>query len=75
MFVELNFVVKIIIDCPHMYRIYYVEVLHSKFCDLEILEMLGTKAMDVATPLWPSVRMKLTLPKLGTSSPLGLLNF
>jgi hypothetical protein len=27
----------------------------------------------VATPLWPSVRMKLTLPKLGTWSPSGLL--
>ncbi len=26
----------------------------------------------VATPLWPNVRMKLTLPKLGTWSPLGL---
>jgi hypothetical protein len=26
----------------------------------------------VATPLWPSVRMKLTLPKLGTWSPSGL---
>jgi hypothetical protein len=26
----------------------------------------------VATPLWPSVRMKLTLPKLGTWSPPGL---
>ncbi len=26
----------------------------------------------VATPLWPSVRMKLTLPKLGTWSLLGL---
>ncbi len=29
----------------------------------------------VATPLWPSVRMKLTLPKLGTWSPPGLPNF
>jgi hypothetical protein len=28
----------------------------------------------VATPLWPSVRMKLTLPKLGTWSPSRLLN-
>jgi hypothetical protein len=28
----------------------------------------------VATSLWPSVRMKLTLPKLGTWSPPGLLN-
>jgi hypothetical protein len=26
----------------------------------------------IATPLWPSVRMKLTLPKLGSSSPPGL---
>jgi hypothetical protein len=30
--------------------------------------------LGVATPLWPSVRMKLTLPKLGTWSPSGLLN-
>ncbi len=30
---------------------------------------------SVATPLWPSVRMRLTLPKLGTWSPPGLLNF
>jgi hypothetical protein len=30
------------------------------------------KTYDVATPLWPSVRMKLTLPKLGTWSPPGL---
>jgi hypothetical protein len=29
----------------------------------------------VATPLWPSVRMKFTLPKLGTWSPPGLPNF
>jgi hypothetical protein len=29
-------------------------------------------AIYVATPLWPSVRMKLTLPKLGTWSPPGL---
>ncbi len=28
----------------------------------------------VETPLWPSVWMKLTLPKLGTWSPPGLLN-
>ncbi len=28
----------------------------------------------VATPLWPSVKMKLTLPKLGTWSPPGLPN-
>jgi hypothetical protein len=28
--------------------------------------------LSVATPLWPSVRMKLTLPKLGTWSPPGL---
>ncbi len=28
----------------------------------------------VATPLWPSVRMKLTLPKLGIWSPSGLPN-
>jgi hypothetical protein len=28
----------------------------------------------VATPLWPSVRMKLTFPKLGTWSPLRLPN-
>ncbi len=30
--------------------------------------------LNVATPLWPSVRMKLTLPKLRTWSPLGLPN-
>jgi hypothetical protein len=27
---------------------------------------------NIATPLWASVRMKLTLPKVGTWSPLGL---
>jgi len=26
----------------------------------------------VATPLWASVRMRLTFPKVGTWSPLGL---
>jgi hypothetical protein len=31
-----------------------------------------TKWQHVATPLWPSVRMKLTLSKLGTWSPPGL---
>ncbi len=30
---------------------------------------------SVATPFWPSVRMKLTLPKLGIWSPPGLPNF
>ncbi len=30
--------------------------------------------LNVATPLWPSVRMKLTLPKLGIWSPPGLPN-
>ncbi len=30
---------------------------------------------SVATPLWPTVRMKLTLPKLGTWNPPGLPNF
>ncbi len=29
---------------------------------------------SVATPLWPSVRMKHTLPKLVTWSPSGLPN-
>jgi hypothetical protein len=33
------------------------------------------KLITVATPLWPSVRMKLTLPKLGIWSPPGLPNF
>jgi hypothetical protein len=47
MFVELNLVVRIIISYPHTYRIYYAEVLGLKFCDLEILEMLGTNVMDV----------------------------
>jgi hypothetical protein len=32
------------------------------------------KARIIVTPLWPSVRMKLTLPKLGTWSPPGLPN-
>jgi hypothetical protein len=32
------------------------------------------KVEDVATPLWPSVRMKLTLPKLGIWRPPGLPN-
>jgi len=39
----------------------------------EVIPFLMTM-FDVATPLWPSVRMKLTLPKLGTWSPLGLPN-
>jgi hypothetical protein len=30
--------------------------------------------IGVATPLWPSVRMKLTLPKLGVWSPPRLPN-
>jgi hypothetical protein len=35
---------------------------------------LACNTFDVATPLWPSVRMKLTLPKLGTWSPPELPN-
>jgi hypothetical protein len=34
----------------------------------------GGSKPHVATQLWPSVRLKLTLPKLGTWSPLGLPN-
>jgi hypothetical protein len=34
-----------------------------------------SKMEAVATPLWPSVRMKLTLLKLGIWSPPGLPNF
>ncbi len=29
-------------------------------------------AVTIATPLWASVRMRLTLPKVGTWSPSGL---
>jgi len=32
----------------------------------------ASEALHVATLLWESVRMKLTLPKLGLGSPLGL---
>jgi hypothetical protein len=49
---------------------YHLEYQH------QIHVQLVTTIMDVnvATPLWPSVRMKLTLPKLGTWSPSGLPN-
>jgi hypothetical protein len=40
----------------------------SFFC-LKLVSTIG-----VTTPLWPSVRMKLTLPKFGTWSPPGLPN-
>jgi len=34
---------------------------------------INPNTIVVATPLWASVRMRLTLPKLGTWSPPGLL--
>ncbi len=40
----------------------------------QITTQTATTVGNVATPLWPSVRMKLTLPKLGIWSPPGLPN-
>ncbi len=37
-----------------------------------VVDVLSILPYSVATPLWPSVRMKLTFPKLGTWSPPGL---
>jgi hypothetical protein len=37
-------------------------------------QFLNSFNLLVATPFWPSVRMKLTLPKLGIWSPPGLPN-
>jgi hypothetical protein len=37
-----------------------------------VVEKNGEDNKNVATLLWPSVRIKLTLPKLGTWSPPGL---
>jgi hypothetical protein len=42
--------------------------------DLDDMVIEVPNILGVATPLWPSVRMKLTLPKLGTWSPSGLPN-
>jgi hypothetical protein len=42
-------------------------------CNKHICTM-GPSTYYVATPLWPNVRMKPTLPKLGTWSPPGLPN-
>ncbi len=45
-----------------------------KITSVELRDPLIGFMKLVATPLWPSVRMKLTLPKLGTWSPPGLPN-
>jgi hypothetical protein len=42
--------------------------------DLDDMVIEVPTIVGVATPLWPRVRMKLTLPKLGTWSPSGLPN-
>ncbi len=46
---------------------------HTSTC-LCVFQKSTQLLVYVATPLWPSVRMKLTLPKLRTWSPPGLLN-
>jgi hypothetical protein len=49
----------------HFWIPYFLHVVRWK-------RQLKRKLINVATPLWQSVRMKLTLSKLGTWSPLGL---
>jgi hypothetical protein len=48
--------------------------IYSYFLPPQSWTLISTLALLVATPLWPSVRMKLTLPKLGIWSPPGLPN-
>jgi hypothetical protein len=53
-------------DILYLYlKMTHVKISHQNF-------VIGFKSLYVATPLWPSVRMKLTLPELGTWSPPGL---
>jgi len=47
-------------------------VWHCPFIVLKDLDALNFDLLCVATLLWGSVRMKLTFPKLGLGSPLGL---
>jgi hypothetical protein len=49
-------------------RMFLPLLILTSFC------VMGSKGLrfNVATPLWASVRMKLTLPKVGTWSPSGL---
>jgi hypothetical protein len=44
----------------------------SRICIIQDAD--GNQWESVASPLWPSVRMKLTLPKLGIWSPPRLPN-
>jgi hypothetical protein len=51
---------------------------HTRLGSWRLITLLGSLykilAKIVATPLWPSVRMKLTLPRLGIWSPPRLPN-
>jgi len=59
---------------PFVWRIVALCLIIVSGCigDNIFLAFLIKLAKNVATPLWASVRMRLTLPKVGTWSPLGL---
>jgi len=56
-------------------RVQYITLHLPDSSELTIINTYAPKSSkdSVTTPLWLSVRMKLTLPKLGTWSPPGLL--
>jgi hypothetical protein len=55
-------------------RVQYITLHLPDSSELTIINTYAPRSSkdSVTTPLWPSVRMKLTLPKLGTWSPPGL---
>jgi hypothetical protein len=63
--------------CRLGYGVTFFKLLHIKWHELplHIIFLCYSKSVFVATLLWKSVRMKLTLPKWGLGSPTGLPKF